>query len=113
MSDYRNLDSDYRDPQDLDRRDAKLDPDARATNVMWGWVIGAVFVLAALAVVFGASHQPAGTNTASNNVTPPATNRMAPPTPMPTPSMAPTPATPIAPAPSTPAPNPPGQATGH
>jgi hypothetical protein len=106
MSDYRNLDADYRDPEDPYRRDAKLDPDARATNAMWGWVVGAVFVLAILAVVFGAGHQPAGTNTASNEVTTPTTNRMAPPTPMPTPSMAPTPATPIAPAPSTPAQSP-------
>ena len=100
MSDYRNLDSDYRDPEDPYRRDPKLDPDAPATNTMWGWVVGAVFVLAILAVVFGGGHQPAGTNTASNDV-PPAMNRMAPPAPMPTPSMAPTPATPIAPAPST------------
>jgi hypothetical protein len=100
MSDYRNLDSDYRDPEDQHRRDPRLDPDAPATNTMWGWVVGAVFVLAILAVVFGGGHQPAGTNTASNDV-PPAMNRMAPPAPMPTPSMAPTPATPIAPAPST------------
>jgi hypothetical protein len=104
MTDYRNLDSDYRDPEDPYRRDAKPDPDARATNAMWGWVVGAVFVLAILAVVFGGGRQLAGTQTASNDAKTPMTNQMAPPAPMPTPSMAPTPATPIAPAPSTPAP---------
>lgn len=87
MSDYGNLESEHRNPDDPPGRDSK--PATRATNAMWGWVVGAVFVVAVVAVLFGSLRQrePAGTSTASNNVTTPAPNRMAPP--VPTPSMAP------------------------
>jgi hypothetical protein len=109
MSDYRNQDFDYRSPDDPLRRDAKMDPDARAANAAWGWVAAAVFLVVVLAVAFGLGHQPSnnGTNTASNNVTPPAAIHMTPPPssvlpPTATPAPA-TPAPPIAPAPNTPA----------
>jgi hypothetical protein len=84
MSDYRNLDSDPLRPEDPYRRDAKMDPDVRAANAVWGWVAGAVLVVAVLAVAFGMALQPGkiGTNTASNDaITPaaPPVTRMAPP----------------------------------
>jgi len=100
MSDNRNPNPDYRDPNDPLRRDARVDPDAGARNAAWGWIAAAVFLVVVLAVAFGVGHQPgqSGTNTASNDVTPPpAMNRMAPP------AVAPTPAPPITPAPNTPA----------
>jgi hypothetical protein len=101
MSDYRNLDSDYRSPEDPFRRDAKFDPDAGVTNTAWGWIAAAVFVIVILAVGFGFAHKPGdnGINTASNELTRPAQ--------MPAPTMAPAPTTPepqLAPAPSAPAP---------
>jgi hypothetical protein len=103
MSDYRNQDSDYFHPEDPFRHDAKLDPDVRAANAAWGWIAAALFLVVILAVVFGVGHQSGqtGTNTASNDVTPPAATRMAPP-----PAMAHAPAIPaplITPAPNTPA----------
>jgi hypothetical protein len=94
MSDYRNPDYDYRNAEDPFRRDAKLDPDTRAANVAWGWIAAAVFVVAILAVAFGMGHQSGGTNTASNDVTPPAINHMSPPATVPPPTMAPTPPNP-------------------
>jgi hypothetical protein len=82
MSDYRN--SEFgNDPL---RRDPPYDPDARAMNATWGWIAAAVFI------VIG--HEP-NTQTAANNVTPPAATRMAPPL---------TPASPTAPPAATPAP---------
>ena len=74
MSDYRNPDYDYRNPEDPFRRDAKFDPDVGAANVTWGWIAAAVFIVAILAVAFGMGHQPGGTHTASNDVTPPMIN---------------------------------------
>jgi hypothetical protein len=108
MSDYRNPDNDFRDPEDPYRRDVKLDPDARAANAAWGWIAAAVFLVVVLAVAFGVGHQPGqpNTNTASNEVNPPAATQMLPPTTIPTPSMSPAPA---APAPITPAPGAPAQ----
>jgi len=110
MSDYRNLDNDYRNPEDPYRRDAKPDPDARAANAAWGWIAAAVFLVVVLAVAFGVGHQPGQpvTNTAANDVTPPAATHMLPPTMIPTPaapsaSPAPTTPAPITPAPNTPA----------
>jgi hypothetical protein len=98
MSDYRNSDFDYRN--DPLRRDPIYDPDARAMNATWGWIAAAVFIVVVLAVAFGVGHGPnqSGTNTASNDVTPPAATRMAPPL---------SPAAPHAatPAPITPTPN--------
>ncbi len=87
MSDYRNPNDDYRDEQ-------PYDPVARNTNATWGWIAAAVFIVIVLAVAFGVGHQPGNTNTASNDVTPPAATRMAPP-----------PATmaPVAPTPNSPA----------
>jgi hypothetical protein len=110
MSDYRNQDFNYQSPEDHVRRDAKFDPDARAANAAWGWIAAAVFLVVVLAVAFGIGHQPGqlGTNTASNDVTPPAATRMAPPANMSpttiTPAPATTPAPAITPAPITPAP---------
>ncbi len=102
MSDYRNPDSHYRDPDDPVHRDARIEPDARAANAVWGWIAAAVFVVVVLAVAFGIGHQPgqSGTNTASNDVTPPTATRMAPPVTSPAPA---NPAPPITPAPNTPA----------
>src|ERR1700691_6291994 len=57
MSDYRNQDSNYPSLDDPLRRDAKMDPDARAGNAAWGWIAGAVFLVVVLAVVFGLGHQ--------------------------------------------------------
>jgi hypothetical protein len=106
MSDYRNLNIDYRDPDDPLRSDAKFDPDASAANAAWGWIAAAVFVVVVLAVAFGIGHQPGqtGINTASNDVTPPAATRMAPPaaTRMGPPAMSPAPITPV-PTPNSPA----------
>ena len=93
MTDYRNADSDYRGLDDSLANDSDRDADAPATNTVWGWVVGAVFVLVIIAVIFGSEHRQgsSGTNTASNSVTAPATSRMAPPAPVPTPSTAPGP----------------------
>jgi hypothetical protein len=100
MSDFN-----YRNPDDPLRRDARFDPDARAVNAAWGWIAAAVFVVVILAVAFGIGHQPGqlGTNTASNDVRPPAVNHMSPPIAAPVPvTPAPTTAPPITPAPNTP-----------
>jgi hypothetical protein len=101
MSDNWNSDYDYRN--DPLRRDPAYDPDARAMNATWGWIAAAVFIVVVLAVAFGIGHEPgqSGTNTASNDVTPPAATRMAPPLTMAPPA---NPAPPAA-APVTPAPN--------
>jgi hypothetical protein len=108
MSDYRNSDFDYRTGNDPLRRDPPYDPDERAMNATWGWIAAAIFVVVILAVAFGIGHEPGqpGTNTASNDLAPPAATRMAPPV-MPalpgnTAPPAATPA-PISPAPNTPA----------
>ena len=79
MSDYRNSEFDYQN--DPLRRAPAYDPDARAMNATWGWIAAAVFIVVVLAVAFGIGHEPnqSGTNTASNDVTPPAATRMAPP----------------------------------
>jgi hypothetical protein len=76
MSDY-----DYRNPEDPFQRDTAYDPNVRTGNSAWGWVAAAVFVAIVLAVVFGMGHQPGqnGTNTASNEMRPPAATQMAPP----------------------------------
>lgn len=103
MSDFRNSNFDYRDPDDPLRRDARLDLDARAANAAWGWIAAAVFLVVVLAVAFGIGHQgQQGTKTASNDVMPPppAMSRMNPPATAPAPV---TPAPLITPAPSTPA----------
>jgi len=111
MSDYRNTDFNPLSPEDPYRHDAKMDPDIRAANAVWGWIAAAVFVVVVLAVAFGMTHQPGqvGTNTASNDVitpaAPPAVSHMAPPAtaPQATPSTPATPAGPISPAPTAPA----------
>jgi hypothetical protein len=98
--------SDYRNPHDPLRRDLRYDPDARTMNTTWGWIAAAAFIVVVLAVAFGVGHQPqTGTNTASNDMMPPAATRMAPPasTTMP-PAATPTPPA-TAPAPISPAPN--------
>jgi hypothetical protein len=102
MSDYRNQDFGYRDPEDPFRDDAKMNPDVRSGNAVWGWAAAAVFLAVVLAVAFGYHTGQPGTHTASNDVTPPAA--MAPPAPVPAPTFAP--ASPTPPAPTiTPAPN--------
>jgi len=115
MSDYRNPDFNYQSPEDPMRDDAKFDPDARSANAAWGWIAAAVFLVVVLAVAFGIGHRPgqSGTNTAANDITPPAATHMAPPA-GPSPSMIPpqtttlaplpAPAPAITPAPSAPAP---------
>jgi hypothetical protein len=107
MTDYRNEDFNYRGLEDPFRHDAKLDPDARSANAAWGWVVAAVFLVVILSVAFGIGHQPggAGTNTASNELSPPAATRMIPPANILPPSATPAPgvAQPIVPAPSAPA----------
>jgi len=109
MSDYRNANYGYQNPEDPFRNDAKLDTNVRAPNAAWGWTAAAVFLVVVLAVAFGFGHKPGqlGTNTASNDINPPAATRMVPPATVPTPSTAPAPGTPTPPmtaAPSTPAP---------
>jgi hypothetical protein len=110
MSDYRNSDFDYRNSNDPLRRDPPFDPDERAMNSTWGWIAAAIFVVVILAVAFGVGHEPSqpGTNTASNDIAPPAATRMAPPV---TRMAPPTDAAPPAatPAPMSPMPNTPAQ----
>ena len=76
MSDY-----DYRNPEDPFQRDTAYDPNVRTGNSAWGWIADAEFVAIVLAVVFGMGRQPGqnGTNTASNEMRPPATTQMKPP----------------------------------
>jgi hypothetical protein len=101
MSDYRNPDFSYRNPEDPFRDDAKVDPDVRAGNTAWGWIAAAVFIVVILAAAFGIGHQSGqpGTNTAANDTMPPAVTQMAPPAPI-TPPLAarPAPANPLPPA---------------
>jgi hypothetical protein len=107
MSDYRNPDFDPFDPNDPYRRDPKLNPDLRPSNVVTGWVVAAVFAAAILSVIFGLTRQPAqvGTNTASND-TPPVISHMTPPagTAQTAPSLQTTPKPPISPVKPAPAP---------
>ena len=110
MTDYRNEDFNYRGLEDPFRHDAKLDSDVRSANAGWGWVAAAVFLVVILSVAFGIGHQPggAGTNTVSNDVSPPAMTHMMPPA-----SILPPTTTPAAPQPITPAPNAPAQGNGQ
>ena len=107
MSDFRNSNYEYRNPDDPFRADANLDPNVRAPSAAWGWVAAAVFLVLVLAVAFSFGHKPGqlGTDTASNNVSPPAATHMAPPATLTPPSATPAPATPTPPAvaPTTPA----------
>ncbi len=107
MSDYQNSDFDPFNPKDPYRRNAKMDPDVRAANAVWGWMAAAIFVVVVLAVAFGMTHQAGqiGTNTASNDITaPPAATRMLPPATSPqTTKPGTTLAPPISPAPPAPA----------
>ena len=76
MSDFRNYD--YRNPEDPLRSDPQLDPNVRPPNAAWGWIAAAIFLVVVLAVAFGYGHKPGqlGTNTASNDVAPPAATHM-------------------------------------
>jgi hypothetical protein len=114
MSDYRNLDFDPLTPGDPSRRNGEMDPDLRAANVVWGWLVAAIFVVVVLAVAFGIARQPGqiGTNTASNDITaPPAATHMAPPAAQQASKPATTMAPPMGPAPNG-APATPGQPNG-
>ena len=97
MSDY-----DFRNPEDPFQRDTAYDPNVRTGNSAWGWVAAAVFVAIVLAVVFGMGRQPGqnGTNTASNEMRPPAATQMAPPTTKPAMQSPANPAPPVSPAPN-------------
>ncbi len=80
MSDYRNPNFDYSDPNDPLRHDTRFDPDLRSANAAWGWIAAAVFLVVVLAIAFGVGRQgQLGTNTASNDTAPPAMSRMNPP----------------------------------
>lgn len=115
MSDYRNPDFDPFDPNDPYRRGAKTKPELRPSNVVTGWVVAAVFVVAILAVIFGMTHRRLGTNTASNDIAfrnaSPAMIHMAPPTPRGTSSPTPSPPAATKP-PISPVPPAPGQTGG-
>jgi hypothetical protein len=110
MSDYRN----YPNPEDPFPDDPKLDPYVRAPSPAWGWVTAAIFVVIVFAVAFGLGHKPGqiGTNTAANDMTPPAVTHMAPPANAPPPAATPAPTTQAAP-PVTPAPAPAEPNGGH
>jgi len=112
MSDFRNSNYDYRNPDDPFRADANLDPNVRAPSQAWGWVAAAAFVIVVLAIAFGFGHKPGqlGTNTASNDVNPPAVSHMTAPGTVPAPSTNPTPGTPTPPAAAPTAPAAPGAA---
>ena len=68
MTDYRNLDPDFHNPENNSRRDPMINPDASPRNTAWGWVAAAVFIVAILAVRFGIWGKPQsnGMNTAFN-----------------------------------------------
>lgn len=74
MSDYRNMDWDFLNPEDPYRRDAKLNLDAGASNAAWRGIAAVAFVLAILAIGFGIWAKPSqnGMSTA------PAVTHMAP-----------------------------------
>ncbi len=99
MSDYRSYDY---NPQDPGR--SEMDPNLRPPNPAWGWIAAAIFLVVVLAVAFGYGHKPGqlGTNTASNDATPPAVTHMTPPATVSPPSTAPTPNTPTPPVTATP-----------
>ena len=99
MSGYRNF-------QNPAQHNLRYDPAARALNAAWGWIAAAAFLVVILTVLFG--HQQIGTNTASNDVTPPAAMQMMPPITNTSPSTRPTPLS-TTPAPITPTPNSPAQ----
>jgi hypothetical protein len=66
------------DPRDFDRRmdmERRMEMDRRmGSPTPWGWIAGAVFIIVLLALVFTSSES---TNTARNDVNPPATTGMA------------------------------------
>jgi hypothetical protein len=102
MPDYHNPgDPFYQTPNDPLPPRVGFNPDSRPSKAVWGWN-AATFLVVILAVAFGAGHRPGqtGTNTASNEVTPPAASRTVPSVTTPVPV---TPAPPISPAPNTPA----------
>jgi hypothetical protein len=111
MSDYRS----YPNPEDPFPDEPRLDPPVRSPNPAWGWIVAAIFVVIVFAVAFGIGHKPGqfGTDTASNDVTPPAVMHMAPPANAPPQAATAAPLT-QAPAPVTPAPNAPAEPnSGH
>ena len=81
-----------------------MNPDARPANVITGWIAAAVLVVALVAIGFGLMHQSGsiGTNTASNDIAPPAATHMTAPAPIPPPSATPAPGTPTPPVTATP-----------
>jgi hypothetical protein len=73
MSDFRNSDPLYRDPNDP-TGNYGYEP-AGGANASWGWLAGAVILLVVLGIAFGIGHEPS--RVASNDVSPP--TAMAPP----------------------------------
>jgi hypothetical protein len=72
MSDFRNSDPLYRDPNDPMTGNIGYEPASRG-NTGWGWIAGAVFLVIVLALAFGAGHEPNNNSrVASNSPTPPA-----------------------------------------
>ena len=106
MSDYRNSDPLYRDPNDPVTRG--YEPATGRTGTAWGWIALAVFAVIVLGVALGVGHEPS--RLASNDAAPPPVTQpsplapppgLSPPRPM-APSLAPAPA-PVAPGPAAPA----------
>jgi hypothetical protein len=97
--------SDYRNPNDPMWQGEEYEPAGRSYGSGWGWLAGAVVVVALIAIVFGAGHGP--TRTAMNENRPTAGNLAAPPAPTPVnpalPGLTPPPANPAQTSPATPA----------
>jgi len=107
MSDYRNANFHYWNPDDWFGHGAGGDRKVRAADSGWGWIAAALVLALIVAAAFGVGHRPGqgGTNLASIGPMPPASSRMMPTTVLPqaaTPTPTATPIPPIAPAPSAP-----------
>lgn len=106
MSDFRNNDPLYRDPNNPMTGNIGYEP-AERRSTGWGWIAGAVFLVIVLALAFGAGHESNNSRVASNSPTPPAATHpltVGPTATSPAPPAAPGLAPPPAPAPS-PTPN--------
>jgi len=64
------------DPRDFDRMDRRVEMDrTTGTPTPWGWIAGAVFIIALLALIFASGD---GTQTARNDATTSGPTTMAP-----------------------------------
>jgi len=50
--------SDYRNPNDLSRRDSPYDLNARTGNIASGWIAAGVFLVLVIGLAFGIGHTP-------------------------------------------------------